>query len=166
MDQAVVNWTAVGSMAGLHSLERWGSRVTSWTQVILPSRAEAQVPVVDVRAACDRVHLQVADAGHWRELRDSATELRFLVLHAERLVEATRREYGDSREVGVAMNALDRVRRDLREVAPAPRHPYAFGASFVETRNTLYDAIWHLRYGLLVLGWARLEQPREVASSR
>jgi len=166
MDQDAANWTTVARMAGLHSLERWVSRVTAWAQVIVTPRLDVQLPLIDVQAACDRVFLQVADAGHWRELRDCATELRFLSLHAERLVEAMRAEDGNSREICVAMNALDRVRRQLSEVTPAPRHPHGFGASFVEMRNTLYDAIWDLRYGLLVLGWARLEKSRELASGR
>lgn len=154
MDQDAANWTTVASMAGLHSLEQWGSRVTAWTHLIVAPRVDVQLPLIDVSTACDRVFLQVTDAGDWRELRDCSTELRFLSLHAERLVEAMRAEYGNSRAIGAAINALERVRRDLSEVTPAPRHRHGFGTSFVAMRNSLYDAIWQLRYGLLVLVWS------------
>jgi hypothetical protein len=104
LDQDAAKRTTVTSMAGLHRLERWGWRVTAWAQVVVTPRAD--VSVIDVPAACDRVFLQIAAARHLRQLRHGAIELRFISFHAERLVEATREEYGSSREIGVAQRSF------------------------------------------------------------
>ena len=134
--------------------------MAAWARAGETRQTGPQLPLDELQAACDRLFRRVAEAREWGELRDCATELRFLSLHAERLVEATICEYGEGRrrEIDAASAALTRVREQLAMVGPAPR--MLRGPSFMARRNALYDALAHLRYGLVTLGWARLEKPR------
>jgi hypothetical protein len=153
-------------MARPHLLERWGARAPVWTRIGRAPPVELRFQLNDVQLACDRLFHRVASTGSWRDLRDCSTELRFLVLHSDRLVELARHDHGDGPEVRVACSALERVRHDLASAPPASRYALDFTPSCLELRNSLYDALWHLRYALLVLGWVRLDPPRYRVSAR
>jgi hypothetical protein len=139
-------------------LQRWRLGVATWAHNIIGSR-ESPSPL-DLAAACDAVFGRIARSGSWEDLRHCTTELRFLCRHFDRLIEATRLHEGASPEVCVASAALARVRQDLVEVMPIPWYPPGFCRHHARLRDTLYDAVSHLRYGLLVLSWARAAAPR------
>jgi hypothetical protein len=144
-------------------LEQWRSGLARWARRIIAPRSV--LPALDLPATCDAVFGRIAQAGSWEDLRHCATELRFLSLHADRLIEATRVAYGDGAEIRVANAALVRMRRDLDAVWPVPRYPRGFCQCHAQMRNTLYDAVGQLRYGLLVLTWARAGRHRRPAAS-
>lgn len=137
--------------------------MVTWTHGILAPRKALSAPPTNLQSACDAVFTRLAHAGSRQELLHCASELCFLSRHLDRLIDSARVEVGESQEILAARAALARARRDLVEVMPASRYPTGFYRCHARMRNILYDVVADLRYGLLVLHWARTGSRRRLA---
>ena len=147
-------------MADSQHLERWSRRIAGRARA--PRGRDGLPPLLpdDLYEACDRIFAEVSEAQERWQLAHSLTELRFLTLHTRRLMEATGVTHGSAREVDAADRALQHLLEDLSRTGASPRNWRQSTNRFIELRTTLYEAVWRLRYALLLLGWAEIEKHR------